>query len=292
MQLHFGIIADLTFCFISAIVLNQFQGNSEMMKSSKERYRLPPYLTYATWQRLIESLQQYTPLRLDRSHLMDLGFSQSTALTIKAALSFLDLIDANNSEPTDRLLRLLKAEGEDYRGLLRETIKTAYQPVFGDLDLEYATLGQVQECFRRFGAENNVGHKCLSFFLGLAKDAGIALSPNLLTRSRLGAVQKVVPTVLPARNRRGASSPAPSSRRQSNKTRAAGSDYFASKLPDFDPSWPKEVRDEWFERFQTLVVLLDKFPPFNSEWPDELKVKWFDFMKGFLGSSPVGSTDS
>lgn len=289
MKHRFNVGDLLTLYFISGIVLKHTCRRGEVMKYSKEKHRLPPYLTYATWQRLIDSLRQYTPLRLDRTHLMDLGFSQSTALTVKASLSFLELIDPNSSEPTDRLLALLKAEGEDYRALLREMVKTAYQPVLGNLDLERATLGQVQECFRRFGAVGNVGHKCLSFFLALAKDAGIPLSPNLLTKSRLGAVQKVVPAVLSARSNRASSS---LPKRQSAKTSGAGSGYFATKLPDFDPGWPKEVREEWFNRFQTLVVLIDKFPPFNAEWSDELKVKWFDFMKGFLGSTPLDSTDS
>lgn len=289
MTSRFIATALLTFHFISSIVLKHTWRRGEVMKYSKEKYRLPPYLTYATWQRLVDSLRQYTPLRLDRSHLVDLGFSQSTALTVKASLSFLELIDSNSSEPTDRLVALLKAEGEDYRTLLREMVKTAYQPVLGNLDLERATLGQVQECFRRFGAEGNVGHKCLSFFLALAKDAGITLSPNLLTKSRLGAVQKVVPAVLSPRTNRASSS---LPKRQSSKTRGSGSSYFASKLPDFDPGWPKEVREEWFNRFQTLVILIDKFPPFNAEWPDEVKVRWFDFMKGFMGSAPLDSTDS
>ena len=289
MKYRFNPTTILTFHFISGIVLKHTWRRGDVMKYSKEKYRLPPYITYATWQRLVDSLRQYTPLRLDRTHLVDLGFSQSTTLTVKASLSFLELIDPNSSEPTDRLLALLKAEGEDYRALLRAMVKTAYQPVLGDLDLERATLGQVQECFRRFGAVGNVGHKCLSFFLALSKDAGITLSPNLLTKSRLGAVQKVVPAVLSARTNRAASS---TPKRQSSRTRGADSGYFASKLPDFDPGWPKEVREEWFDRFQTLVILIDKCPPFNADWPDELKFKWFDFMKGFVGSNPLNSTDS
>lgn len=272
---------------MSAIVLKRTGRSAELVKS-KEKYRLPPYLTYATWQRLLESLRQYTPLRLDRSHLMDLGYSQSTALTIKAALSFLDLVDSNTSEPTEKLQALLKTEGEGFKALLREIVKKAYQPVFGDLDLELATLGQVQEHFRRFGAENNVGHKCLSFFLALAKDAGIALSPNLLTRSRLGAVQKMNPSVLPTRNPRVS----PSSPKRQPRARAGSPDYFAGRLPEFNPDWPKEVREEWFARFQTLVVLIDKCPQFNADWPDELKLRWFDFVKGFSGGNRADSTGS
>ncbi|OGO08398.1 MAG: hypothetical protein A2Y61_07015 [Chloroflexi bacterium RBG_13_60_13] len=216
---------------------------------------------------------------------MYLGFSQSTALTIKSALSFLGLTDPQTGEPTVRLRGLLEAKGEDYKTQLKDMIESAYQPVLGDLDLQQTTLGKIEERFRRYGAEKNVGSKCLSFFLALAKDAGIKLSPNLVARSRLGAAQSVAhPVLAPPRTSRGASA----SRHHPANTRAAGSHHFASKLPDFDPGWPKEVREEWFARFQTLVILIDKFPQFNAEWPDELKLKWFDHMKGFMGSSSTG----
>ncbi len=258
-----------------------------MTRSSRERVRLPPYLTYATWHRLLESLRRHTPSHLDRSHLIYLGFSQSTALTIKSALSFLGLIEPNTTEPTVRLMGLLEAKGEGYQTALKQMIETSYQPVLGDLDLQQTTLGKIEERFRRYGAEGNVGSKCLSFFLALAKDAGITLSPNLVTRSRLGAPQSVVhPVLSPPRSRRG-SSP---SKHQSGNTRAVASHHFASRLPDFNADWPKEVREEWFARFQTLVILVDKFPQFNAEWPDELKLKWFDTVKGFLGSSHVDPT--
>jgi hypothetical protein len=258
-------------------------------REPKEKVRLPPYLTYATWHRLLESLRRHTPSHLDRSHLMYLGFSQSTALTIKSALSFLALIDPHTGEPTVRLRGLLEAKGEDYKNLLRDMIEASYRPVLGDLDLQQTTLGKIEDRFRHYGAEKNVGSKCLSFFLAVAKDAGITLSPNLATRSRLGTAQSVVHPVLAApRNRRG---PSPSRHHTAN-TRAAGYHHFASRLPDFDPGWPKEVREEWFARFQTLVILIDKFPQFNAEWPEELRLKWFDHMKGFMGSSPTNSATS
>ena len=258
-----------------------------MARSSGGKVRLPPYLTYATWHRLLESLRRHTPSNLDRSHLIYLGFSQSTALTIKSALSFLGLIDPNTTEPTIRLMRLLEAKGEGYQAALKEMIETSYQPVIGDLDLQQTTLGKIEERFRRYGAEGNVGSKCLSFFLALAKDACITLTPNLATRSRLGAPQSVAhPMLSPPRSRRGSSL----SKHQSGKTRAAASHHFASKLPDFNADWPKEVREEWFARFQALVILVDKFPQFNAEWPDELKLRWFDAVKEFLRSSPVNTT--
>ena len=260
-----------------------------MAREPKERVRLPPYMTYATWHRLLDSLRRHTPSHLDRSHLMYLGFSQSTALTIKSALSFLGLIDPHTGEPTVRLRALLEAKGEDYKTLLKDTIEAAYLPVLGDLDLQQTTLGKIEERFRHYGAEKNVGSKCLSFFLAVAKDAGMRLSPNLATRSRLGAAQSVAhPVMAPLRNRRG---PSPSKHHPAS-TRGTSPHHFASRLPDFDPGWPKEVREEWFARFQTLVILIDKFPQFNAEWPDDLKLKWFDHMKELMGSSQTNSVTS
>ena len=257
---------------------------------SRGKSRLPPYLTYATWQRLLGALYQHVPLQLDRSYLKDLGVSESTALTVRTTLSFLDLISPEN-EPTDKLLNLVKTEGENRRLLLREIAEAAYKPVFGGLDLEHATLGQVKECFRQFGADNNVGNKCLSFFLALAKDSGIGLSPNLLTRSRVGTSQKASPQALPPRKRRSPSLSS-SPRRQLDRAGLLGSNYLAAKLPDFDPNWPKDVRGEWFDRLQTMMFLMDKFPSFNTEWTDALKAKWFDSMKEFLGKNSVQLLDS
>lgn len=256
---------------------------------SRGKDRLPPYLTHATWQRLLGALYQHVPLQLDRSYLKDFGVSESTALTVRATLSFLDLIGPEN-EPTDKLLNLVKTEGENRRLLLKEIAEAAYKPVFGGLDLEHATLGQVKECFRQFGADNNVGNKCLSFFLALAKDSGIGLSPNLLSRSRVGTSQKASPQALPPRKRRA---PSPSSpRHQLDRAGLLGSNYLAAKLPDFDPNWPKDVREEWFDRLQTMMFLMDKFPSFNAEWSDDLKAKWFDSMKEFLGKNSVQLLDS
>ncbi len=288
MKLHGNLILDIALSADYSIeTLDEgLSGVPEVTKESREKVRLPPYLTYATWHRLLESLRRHTPSHLDRSHLMYLGFSQSTALTVKSALTFLGLIDPHTLEPTVRLRGLLEAKGEDYKTRLKEMIEAAYQPVLSDLDLQQTTLGKIEERFRRYGAEKNVGSKCLSFFLAVAKDAGITLSPNLVTRSRLGAAQSIAhPVLATPRNRRG---PSPSKHHSANVGRA-GSHHFASKLPDFDPGWPKEVRDEWFARFQTLVILIDKFPQFNAEWPDELKLKWFDHMKGFMESSPTNS---
>jgi hypothetical protein len=251
---------------------------------SRDSNRLPPYLTYAAWRRLLQAVQENIPLQFDRSYFRDLGFSDSTALTARGTLLFLGLM-SDDSRPTEKLVSWVKAEGKTQTSVLKEIVSVAYQPVLGDLDVEHATLGQVEECFRKCGAEKNVGHKCLSFFLALAKDAAIGLSPNLLNRSRVGTAQKVGPKVISARRRRVSYF---SPRNEPNKSEAAEWD-LASKLPAFDPNWPKEVREEWFDRLGALMLLMQKFPSFDAQWPETLKLKWFDSLREMVGKSPSGN---
>jgi len=255
------------------------------MMKSRNSNRLPPYLTYAAWRRLLQAVQENIPLQFDRSYFSDLGFSESTALTARGTLLFLDLM-SDDSGPTEKLVNWVEAEGKTQTSVLKEIVRVAYQPVLGDLDVGHATLGQVEECFRRCGAEKNVGHKCLSFFLALAKDAGIALSPNLSNRSRVGAAQKVTSQVISARRRRVSYS---SPRNEPSKSEAAEWDNLSSKLPTFDPNWPKEVREEWFDRLGALMLLMQKFPSFDAQWPEALKLKWFDSLRDVVGKSSSGS---
>ncbi len=265
-----------------------FHGECRM--KSRERDRLPPYVTYATWRRLLDAFRRHLPARVDQSYLRDLDFSDSSILTIRTALYFLGLVDDLN-EPTERLRKLAAAEDDGQQVVLREMIEEAYQPVLADLDLETATQGLLQERFAKCGATNNVGHKCLSFFLALAKDAGIPLSPNLLNKSRIGASQKkasLAPTATAPRRRRAGTSASrsPSARYTIGPAVAP----FATKVPDFDPDWPKEVRDEWFEHLQslqTIMAVMEKLPAFNPGWPDDLQTKWFDCMKQFVARSSL-----
>jgi hypothetical protein len=252
---------------------------------SKEQDRLPPYVTYATWCRLLDAFRNHLPGRVDQSYLRDLGFSDSSILTIRTALYFLNLVD-DRHEPTERLRRLAVAEGDGHELALREMIEEAYQPVLAGLNLETATQGLLQERFAKCGATNNVGHKCLSFFLALAKDARIPLSPYLLNKSRIGANQKVAPAVSTPRRRRSA--PATSRNLSAKYGNATVIAPLATKLPDFDPGWPKEVRDEWFEHLQalqTMIAVMEKLPSFNPEWPDDLQTKWFDCMRELVAKS-------
>lgn len=256
-----------------------------MTTRARDKGPRPPYVTYATWTRVLDDVRERKPTQLDGSYFRDLGMSDSTGVTVKAALWFLGLVEGDGI-PTEKFTELAESEGEARKDVTRELVNDAYGHIVGDLDLEHATMGHLQDCFRRVGADGNVGHKCVTFFLALAKDAGIALSPSLLTKSRVGAPQRSEPG-------RAAGSRAGSGVQRSRavrKSAVAGPGHLASKLPAFDPGWPKDVREEWLAHhraLQTTMALMEKFPSLNPDWSDEVKAKWFDSWNELLNRNMV-----
>ena len=80
------------------------------MVKDKGRKRLPPYVSYRTFQNFIDGLQQEgIPARIDRSYWSD-RLSGSTGIQLMSALRFLGLIDADGT-PTNRLRLLASTRG-------------------------------------------------------------------------------------------------------------------------------------------------------------------------------------
>lgn len=153
--------------------------------------RLPAYITYSAWLRLLQGLESYLPPRLDKSYFDSLKFSDSLRLTARGTLLFLGLL-SSKEEPTDRLKQMVESRGEQRKRILKTVIEEAYRPVLRDLDLERATLGQLADRFKEAGAKGDIGRKCLSIFLMLASDAGISLSPSLSAKLRTGGKARAI----------------------------------------------------------------------------------------------------
>ncbi len=253
--------------------------------AAKEAGRVfrPPYVTYATWVRVLEDVKEHPPTRMDSTYYRDLGLSDSTGVTVKAALSFLGLVQPD-AIPTQKLLELVSSEGDDRRRLIKQVVEESYATIVGGIDLEHATMGHLLAAFAKAGARGNVGQKCVTFFLALAKDAGLALSPGLLTRSRVGLPHRR--EVGPVGGGRGA--PAVTRARSPRRGVRAAASQLAAKLPAFDPGWPREVREEWLAHhlaLQATAAWMDKFPSLKDEWSDELKGKWLDSWKEILSKN-------
>ena len=226
------------------------------MSDTKSQGRLPPYVSYRTFRNFIEGLRQRMPARIDRSYWGD-TMSGSTGTQLTASLRFLGLIDATGN-PTSRLRPLATASGEQRAALLNEILTAAYafvqQP---SLDLQSATYAQLKEAFSdRFQLTDDVRRKCLKFFIEMAGDAGILLSPFITKRFR---------------SEHATSGTRVTVKKQSSRTnRNSHIPHSAVEIPQ-NHSWTQ--------------MLLTKFPAFDPEWNDEVKLKWFSAFDELLKRS-------
>ena len=223
------------------------------MTTEKTRKHLPPYVSYRTFYNFMEQLQQRIPSRIDRSYWGDI-LSGSTGTQLMAAMRFLDLIDVNG-KPTKKLEPLVSAKGESRKRLLHDIAYDAFDFVCqGSLDLESATYSQLQEVFHNtFQLTDDVSRKCVKFFIAIANDAGINLSPFITKRTRSmhsSAGLKTSLKKIGIRTKRNALIPQD---RDEIPNTTSWDGMLLSKFPDFDVSWSDELKMKWFAAFDELL---------------------------------------
>ncbi len=228
------------------------------MVDERSQKHLPLYVSYRTFRNFIDGLQQGPmPARIDRSYWGD-RLSGSTGTQLIGALRFLGLIDVNGF-PTSRLRTLVSSRGENRQNILKETVNEAFGFIMrGSFDPQTATYAQLQETFHNtFQLTSDVSRKCIKFFVALANDAGMPLSPFITKRLRTEHVStgtKIIPKKIGIRTK-------------------------------FSPTVPQEFQpvpqaNSWVE------IVLGKFPTFDPTWNDEIKIKWFNAFDELLKRTP------
>jgi len=216
----------------------------------KGRKHLPPYVSYRTFYNFIERLQQHMPSRIDRSYWGEI-LSGSNGTQLMAALRFLYLIDVNG-KPLEMLKRLVEAKGELRTKILLEIADDSYGFVLkSSLDLESATYAQLVEVFHNtFQLTDDVSRKCVKFFIAMANDAGLKISPFITRRTRSTAGTKTYSKKAAVRTNRNLIVP-----QEKDEIPNAGSWHgmLLSKFPNFDPSWPDEIKLKWFSAFDEML---------------------------------------
>ena len=213
---------------------------------------IPPYVPYRTFRNFLDILRDGIPARIDRS-VWGPRFSGGSGIQLMTALRVLRLIGPEG-QPDALLEQIVRAEGDERRRLLRLVLERFYEPVFS-LDLARATKSQFHEAFRSFGTKEGVTAKCEAFFIQAAQDAGVELSPYILSR-RHGARR----TQSPMRSR------APSPERAAVAAAAAPpaqprpsvAEMVLAKYPDFDPTWAAEVQSRWLDGMTKLYEGLSR----------------------------------
>jgi len=223
------------------------------MVRNKGRKRLPPYVSYRTFQNFTDGLQQGIPARIDRSYWSD-RLSGSTGIQLMSALRFLGLIDANGT-PTNRLRLLASTRGIPRTEILKEVTTEAFSFLLeGSFDLQSSTYAQLQEAFHNtFELTDGVSRKCVKFFVELASAAGMPLSPFIAKR---------------VRSIRSSTGTKPFLKKRGTKTK------WNLTVPQDLEKVPAET--SWNK------ILLTKFPTFDPTWTDEVKLKWFEAFDKLL----------
>lgn len=219
----------------------------------EKRKHLPPYVSYRTFHNFLDRLHEQMPSRIDRSYWGDI-LSGSNGIQLMAALRFLNLIDING-KPLERLSPLVSARGEQKAQLLRIIAYDAYNFVLeSTLDLQSATYAQLTEVFHNtFQLTDDVSRKCVKFFIDLATEAGLTLSPFITKRtrtSRTSAGTKATTRKAGLRTSRNSEIPQAGS---GIPNYSSWNSMLLSKFPNFDPSWNDEIKVKWFAAFDELL---------------------------------------
>lgn len=232
--------------------------------------RLPPYISYRTFQHFIEMLEQESviPSRIDRSYWGE-KYSGSVGTQLIGALHFLGLV-GNDNVPTLDLKELVQRRGSQRNEVLKHITTNAYVFVLGkDFDGQKATHAQMEELLHKnFQLTDDVARKCIKFFVSLATEADVKVSPFILKNHRNSPNSTIV-------------------KKPSRKiTARTKTDYVEptalEEIPKTSPSG------------ELMGNLLKKFPELDPSWPDEVKLKWFDaffemLKRNFDGSNSNGS---
>lgn len=203
-------------------------------------------------------MQQQVPARIDRSYWGE-TISGSTGIQLMSALRFLSLID-EAGRPSNQLRQLAQARGDQQAAALVEIASQSYSFVLkSPLYNKDATYDQLVECFQdSFQLNPDVCRKCIKFFVSLAADARIPLSPFMTKRFRWArATTKVAETknaVKKVRQKTNQNSEVPLN--FSEVPEIENSSWHSKlllKFPDFDPGWSDELKTKWFSAFDELL---------------------------------------
>ncbi len=153
-----------------------------------ERKALPPYLPYRTFTNFLDHLRAVgIPSHIDKGAMASMsGAIQSY---IKLSLRYMKLINADDV-PQDFLKKLVMAQGDERKVLLKELFGTVY--AFLDIDLGNTTQPKLREAIAALGAQGETVDKVVAFLVAMAKDAGVPLS-NYLTKRAHGPRRQRTP---------------------------------------------------------------------------------------------------
>jgi len=150
----------------------------------KTTKRLPPYISYKTWNKLLAGLVNFLPGVIDNSILLQLNFSGTDTKRLRTALRFLNLIDDNGVplEDLQSLIKAMKGDAGDKAQILKNLLINSYpflsEPA-GGFSISNASWKQLTDRFDQMGTSGAVQALAINFFLQMAIESGMEISPHL-----------------------------------------------------------------------------------------------------------------
>jgi len=225
------------------------------LNSDRIKKTLPPYVSYRTFRNFIDGLQSGIPSHIDRSYWGE-RLSGSNGTQLMTALRFLGLVDTEGT-PMTRLLQLIPATGGHRAEILKQIAYSGYDFLVNrSFDPQSATYAHLEKAFYdSYDVTGDVARKCIKFFLEIASDAGVPLSPLIIKKSRTmraASTKKRAVAIEDTRTKRNSSTiPAMQPIPLWNKWH----ELVLDKFPAFDPAWPDDVKLKWFEAFDLLLKI-------------------------------------
>lgn len=143
-------------------------------EDAKQQPASAPYMSYKGFQNyLARFAEEGLPGRFDGSYFGNA--SGSLVAQVRGTLRYLELID-EDKHPTDLLKTLAEAEEAERKQYLKMIFEEKYADALALS--KNATAGQLAEVFRNRGLSGATVQKAITFFLGMAEDVGVELSPH------------------------------------------------------------------------------------------------------------------
>lgn len=222
----------------------ELSGDATMSETDGDTTFQPPYMSWATFENIIETLgSRGLPDQIDRS-LLTSRSGGDQAQFLRAARAF-KLID-EAGRPLPRLKEYV-TQPDRRRDILREVLTESYPSVVA-LGTG-ATPQQLTAEFRAFGIEGDTVRKAETFYLNAARQAEIELSPHF-KNTRQGAGPRKRSTRANGRGKADSQSGGTDAVVQQPSMHPAIT-TLVQALPEFDPSggkpaFPESEREAWF----------------------------------------------
>lgn len=223
------------------------------MSATPEK-KSPPYPSARSFDNYTDHLREHPPLpsRIDKGVMSHLNYGTQQAI-LGAFRHFKFVTD--DDVPTKRLEAFLAAKGAERQTLIQTILKEAYPYLWNDkINLERVSPHEFEEKFKsETGVTGSTAVKAISFFLALAEQAGIKLSPHLTSRKPRAA--NPTATKRTPRQKRATKKQEEARREEPPELDNAGSmsKQLLEKFPTFDPAWPDPIKEKWFAGFERLM---------------------------------------